>query len=45
MVDEAVDTFTQWNIIQLLRNVKFAGKWMELYTVILNEVTKSRKDK
>jgi hypothetical protein len=32
-------------IIQLPRKMKFAGKWVELETIILNEVTKTQKDK
>lgn len=30
----------QVNIIQLLRKMKFAGKWMKLEVIILSEVTK-----
>lgn len=34
----------QRNIIQLLRKVKFSGKWMDQETVILREVTQTKKD-
>lgn len=39
-----MDTFLQWSVIQLLRNVKFMGEWVELETIILNKVTKTKKD-
>lgn len=40
----------KWNIIQLLRKkkkskiIKFSGKWVELKTIILNEVTQTPKE-
>jgi hypothetical protein len=40
--------FTQWNSIQLLKNKdirNFAGKLMELETIILSEITQSQKDR
>ena len=40
-------TFTQWSTTQLPKNnefMKFLGKWMELESVILSEVTHSQKN-
>ena len=35
--------FLQWDITQLLRKIKFAGKLVELDTVILGEITQTHK--
>lgn len=37
-----MDTFLQWSIIQLLRNMKFMDEWVELKTIILNKVTQTK---
>jgi hypothetical protein len=40
-------SFTQWNNSKLLKTKdieNFAGKWMELESIILSEVTHTQKD-
>ena len=39
------DTFTQWDITQLFKNMKFAAKWIELEKNILIEAVQTQKDK
>lgn len=40
-----MSAFSQRNIIQQSRNMKFTGKLVKLGTIILNEVTQTKKDK
>ena len=45
-LNRGMDTFTQWNTTQLLKNefMKFLGKWMDLEGIILSEVTQSQRN-
>ena len=45
-LNRGMDTFTQWNTTQLLKNefIKFLGKWMDLEGIILSEVTQSQRN-
>lgn len=41
-IHKLMDTFLQWSISQLLRNMKFMDEWVELKTIILNKVTQTK---
>ena len=36
--------FEQWDVIELLRKMKYVGKYIELETTIQSEVTQNQKD-